>query len=103
MDRSHNTQATCNTELEPCTTDDNTEVKIPVPFVNSPLSPMLNSNKPVSVETDTNNSQMYQDIVEYNRLQSLIKNLPSDLFVDQILIDYSYCSETLDQTRNNVI
>ena len=30
----------------------------------------------------------------------MIRNLQSDLFVDQILIDYSYCSGTLDQTRN---
>ena len=86
------------TELEPLTLDDNTSVKIP--FSADTSTPMFNSNKVLSCESELQVEHIYTDVVEFNRLLTLTKDLPSDLFIDQILIDYEYSPEKLEKTRN---
>ena len=86
------------TELEPLTLDDNTSVKMPFPSYYA--SPMMNSNKVMSSENELTNEPVYTDLMEYNRLQALTKDLPSDLFIDQLLLDYDYSCDKLDKTRS---
>ena len=73
---------------------------VKVPFTQYSVSPMLNSNKVVSTDNESTNETVYPDLMEYGRLKALTKDLPSDLFVDQLLIDYSYSTDKLENTRH---
>lgn len=73
-------------ELEPVTTGDNTERKVP-----------LCSNSTIHSIGDENHDVI--DVIEYNKLSKLFHDLPTDLFVPRILKDYSSCETTLAHIR----
>ena len=85
-------------EFEPTLLNDNTEVKVLVSPKQSPNS-SFTVNFVDNGTDDTINLDGNANIVEYNRLISKFRQLPSDLFVNQILSDYSQSEVQLEETR----
>ena len=90
-------------ELEPLLLSDNTEVKV---LVSSNYHTETNScavhfADDVNDETYTPNvNDVNDNIIEYNRLITSFRQLPTDLFVNQILTDYSHSEVKLEETRS---
>lgn len=96
------------TELEPVAINDETEVKIPI-------SPRFVEPHSTISETDQNTTMFsleafqYQhsstsctpesDVVEYNRILTLMQDLPEDMFVDRLLLDFHQSETNLDTFR----
>ena len=38
------------------------------------------------------------DLIEYHRLIQLVRDLPSTLFIDRLLMDYHQCESSLDKS-----
>lgn len=85
------------TELEPVLLSDNTELKVPV----SPKHHVkFNLCSPNCIDDDNDETFSFNgNIVEYNRLIILFRQLPTDLFVNQLLTDYSQSEIKLEETR----
>ena len=99
------------TEFEPVQLSDQTEVKIPVasrsfdpdhPTKDSQLTPMLNDNPVVTPLDDsfTLDPEVVSDLVEIQRLRNLVGDVPGDMFVNQILLDYHHSETNLEQCRD---
>ena len=82
----------CLTELEPVSLGDNTEVKVPIAIASS-------GDSVISCGQNDQDDNGSANIEEYNRLEKLFSDLPSDLFVPKLLKDYASCEQKLMQTR----
>lgn len=95
-------------ELEPVSLDDHTEVKIP--YVNNCVAPSV-SDQNISLSVTPMNFNPNQchlfnqtdntgaDLIEYNRILTLMRDLPTDMFIDQLLLDYHQSETNLDHFR----
>lgn len=109
-----------NGEYEPLTQDDNTEVKRPIgeTFTAIPVVDLIDlSVSPMPTNTNHTAASGYSsddditgtalavdpdlnaDMVEYYRLINLSSELPAEMFVNQILIDYKHCDIKLENMR----
>ena len=101
---------------------ENTEVKVPfnqsqildadLDLIDVSVTPMLTNTNRTAVEVLSGesvpstpaallNEDEDTDMVEYCRLAKLADDLPSDMFVNQLLVDYGNCDIKLEQTRQN--
>ena len=88
------------TEFEPLLLSDNTEVKVPVSTNHpEPINPCT-VNFAGSDLDDTCTLDGNENIVECNRLISSFRQLPTDLFVNQILTNKSQSEVKLEETRS---
>lgn len=95
-------------ELEPAALSDNTEVKVPL-TPSEPQSGTLSLNvSPVVFTPNRPISQISKidvsiypgaDLVEYHRLLKLFRELPADMFVDRLLLDYNQSESDIEQAR----
>ena len=113
-----------NVEYEPVSIGENTEVKVPVsPKANRTgtvpinyldtsddfLTPgqriLSDCEEQNSFNNDNNSNEnddddvMQDHLAEFNKLSTLVKELPGELFVNRILLDYSQCDVNLERTR----
>ena len=93
-----------NTDFEPVYINENTEVKVPI--MAQPISPSdCTSSITISPTPSTTNYctpiDEYEsaDLNEYHRLLKLVRDLPSTLFVDRILMDYHQSESDLEKSR----
>ena len=104
-------------EYEPVSTGENTEVKVPVsPKANrtglvpsnyldtsddfiTPGQRVVSDCDEQNSFNDNDNVAMHDHLAEYNKLSTLVKELPGELFVNRILLDYSKCDANLERTR----
>ena len=107
-------------EYEPVSTGENTEVKVPVTpkanrtglvpsnyldtsddFITPGQRVMADCDEQNSFnDNDNDNDVMHGHLAEYNKLSALVKELPGELFVNRILLDYSQCDANLERTRS---
>ena len=100
-----------NIEFEPSAIDENTEVKVPVIPAAAHTADCPSSITLSPMATDTNYALMDNtiidqdasaDLIEYHRLIQLVRDLPSTLFIDRLLMDYHQCESSL-KIPNNAI
>lgn len=82
-------------EFEPLALDENTEVKVPLGSSTDNVTVNVCNNNVCQEDEDDD-----QYVVEYNRLSSLYRQLPADVFVQNLLRDYISNEDKLDETRH---
>lgn len=92
-------------EFEPIVVNHNTEVKVPVESRTQSFTDKINVNIMTETGTledqsDSDNENDNQYLIEYNRLSSLYRQLPTDIFVQSVLRDYTSDEEKLDSVRH---
>lgn len=85
-------------EFKPVLNKDNTEVKVPV----NVRSSIAGNEGETIIEASFScgQDQPHKDVLEYNRLSNLYKELPCELFVSRLLRDYASCENRLDSIRH---
>lgn len=82
-------------EFEPVALDENTEIKVPMGSSMDNVTVNVCNNNVCQEDEDDE-----QYVVEYNRLSSLYRQLPADVFVQNLLRDYISNEDKLDATRH---